>query len=113
MNDFENDLLNCNFICTKAQNDVYAQHLYAALCNNDFVKNEVVPILKDQFWNCSWRYAGEIVANLRGHGDYLSWYCSGIPADWDATSASKEYVPEGTVTDEIRKDLHTLGWVIV
>ena len=37
-------------------NDVYAQHLYAALCNNVFIKNESWFILKNAEWSCSWRY---------------------------------------------------------
>lgn len=111
--DFEHDLINCKWIYEKVKDDVYAQHLYAALCNNEFIKNEVLPILREEFWSCSWRYAGELVANLRGEGDYLNWYCSGIPGDWDSTITSKHHVSEGTVTDEIRNDLHILGWIVI
>lgn len=112
--DLEHDLINSKWICDKVKDDVYAQNLYAALCNNEFVKNEVLPILKEEYWSCSWRYAGELIADLRGEGDYLEWYCSGMSiGDWDSTIKSKFYVDEGRVTDEIRDDLRILGWIIV
>lgn len=111
--DLEKDLTSSEWIREKVKDDVYTQHLYAALCNNEFVKNEILPILREEFWGCSWRYAGELVANLRGDGDYLEWYCSGNPADWDSTLTSRYYVREGTVTDEIRNDLRILGWIVL
>ena len=87
----------------------YAQNLYAALCNNAFQKLEVMPILKDEAWTCSWRYAGSIVATIRVEGDYLDWYCSGIKG----TDLNSEYVGESYVTDEIREDLKRLGWGVI
>lgn len=117
--DLESELKNCDWIVKKVRdNESYAQNLYAALCNNEFVKNEILPILKEDTWSCSWRYAGEIVADIIGSGDYLDWYCSGIGgltydtvAD-ESAFRSKKFVPEGTVTDEIQNDLLKLGWVI-
>ena len=101
----EHDLYNTVWICKKVmEDDTYAQNLYAAMCNVQFQKLEVVPILKEEFWSCSWRYAGAIIANMRGEGDYLNWYCSGIYQD------SNGHVPEGTITKEIREDLKKLGW---
>ena len=97
--------------------DDYAQNLYAALCNMQWQKTEVMPILKDELWSCSWRSAGGIVAELRGEGDYLDWYCSGMGglADYDYEEGErvmslKKYVPESTVTEEIKEDLRQLGW---
>lgn len=95
--------------------DKYAQNLYAAMCNREFQKLDVLPILKDETWSCSWRSAGGIIANMRQQGDYIDWYCSGIGSglgngDEDGT---KGYVGEGHVTDEIREDLKTLGWLVV
>ena len=113
LSNLEDDLTNSEWICEKVKDDVYAQNLYAALCNNEFVKNEVLPILREEFWSCSWRYAGDVIANLRGEGDYMNWYCSGLTGDWDSTIPSKHYVGEGTVTDEIRGDLRTLGWIVL
>ena len=110
--DLEAELAQSAMIGVKVKDDRYAQNLYAAMCNMQWRKHEVLPILKEDLWHCSWRYAGGIVASLRGEGDYLSWYCSGIGGglgngDEDGT---KGYVSEGIVTDEIKADLATLGW---
>jgi hypothetical protein len=80
-----------------------------------FVKLDILPILKNQRWSASWRYAGGIVADMQEKGDYIDWYCSGIGdglGNGDTTGV-KGYVPEGTVTDEIKMDLQQLGWVPV
>jgi hypothetical protein len=87
------------------------------MCNNDFVKREMWPILKDQRWSRSWRSAGGIVADMRQEGDYIDWYCSGIGNSEDGygldSRRANGYVPESVVTDEIETDLHTLGWIVV
>ena len=109
-NNLEWDLRTTDWILEKARSRVeYAQNIYAALCNNDFQKLDVLPILTEKTWSCSWRYAGGIVAHMRQEGDYIDWYCSGIQ-DEDARNA-KLFAPEGYITDEIRKDLKRLGWV--
>jgi hypothetical protein len=110
--DLLKDLNNSPLIREKVHKDQYAQNLYAALCNMEWQRTEVLPILKDETWNCSWRTAGGIVANLRAQGDYLDWYCSGMGeglgnGDPDGVLG---YVAESVVTDEIREDLATLGW---
>jgi hypothetical protein len=88
----EQDLRYSETISNKCKSsDIYSQNLYAALCNNEFQKD-------DKIWSCSWRSAGGIVANLREEGDYINWYCSG---------------QEGVVTDEIRKDIEDFGWTII
>jgi len=108
-NNLEYDLLSADWILEKVRNsDNYAQNLYAALCNNDFIKNEVWPILKEDTWGCSWRYAGGIIADIQEKGDYMDWYCSGI----GFSDSSKEYVTESIVTDEIKDDLLKLGWLV-
>jgi len=102
----EYDLRTTDWILTKVrESDRYAQNLYAAMCNNDFIKNDVWPILQQETWGCSWRYAGGIVADMREQGDYIDWYCSGIGAD-------DGMVCESVVTDEIREDLLKLGWIV-
>jgi hypothetical protein len=112
----ENDLLQCDWIIAKAKaNKSYAQNIYAALCNMEWQKLEIWPILKEETWGCSWRYAGGLVARLIEQGDYLDWYCSGIGnglgnGDEDG---SKKYAPEGIVSDEIEEDFLKLGWVPV
>jgi hypothetical protein len=107
----EYDLRSTEWIVSKAKaSDSYAQNIYAALCNNDFTKLAVIPILKEQKWSCSWRHAGGIVADMQGEGDYINWYCSGIGDHQGVTSG---YVAEGRVTEEIKQDLQKLGWVVV
>lgn len=116
----EYDLRSTDWIVEKAKADeTYAQNLYAALCNNEFQKLDVIPILKNKKWSCSWRHAGGIIADMREEGDYIDWYCSGIRNDGDDGESidtgyiKRKYVSESIVTDEIREDLRTLGWVVV
>jgi len=75
--------------------DDYAKALYAAMCNMGWQRMDVMPILTDKYWSCSWRYAGGLVAGIRCEGDYMDYYCSGN---------------EGTVRDDIREDLAKIGW---
>lgn len=111
-NDLEWDLCNTDWILKKVQsNNSYAQHLYAALCNNEFVKKEIWDILKETKWSCSWRYAGNIISKMQKKGSYVDWYCSGIIDPTSTTATSN--LPEGTVSDEIKKDLLKLGWVVI
>lgn len=129
VDNMEWDLLTTDWILKKVRADeAYAQNLYAAMCNNGFIKLDVIPILTEKEWSCSWRYAGGIIADMRQQGDYIDWYCSGIrnyDYDDDETSAKEltdeqkkrlettdRYVPEGKLTTEIREDLQKLGWAI-
>jgi hypothetical protein len=116
--DLEEDMYLSEWFRNKVRTQhQYAQNLYAAMCNNEFQKLEVMPILKDQTWSCSWRAAGGVVARIRNEGDYMNWYCSGIQDfsrdETDPRFNGGGYVPEGTITDEIREDLQKLGWVVV
>jgi len=120
----EYDLRSTEWICDKVKaSDNYAQNLYAAMCNMQFIKLAVIPILKDQRWSASWRHSGGIVADMREKGDYIDWYCSGI-GNHEAgfgldgyiptpDSVGRDYVSESVVTEEIREDLKKLGWVSV
>jgi hypothetical protein len=125
----EYDLLTTDWILEKVRaDDAYAQNLYAAMCNNGFIRLEVIPVLKQEEWGCSWRYAGGIIADMQQKGDYIDWYCSGIrdigvyaPAKEDEEFTEEQlsrmkvvnkYVPEGCITDEIRTDLQRLGWAV-
>ena len=108
----EEDIRACDWMLKKVQDrETYAQNLYAAMCNNVFQRNEVWPRLRDEYWSCSWRSAGGIVAELRGQGDYIDWYCSGIMGVGESDSF-QGYVSESTVTDEIRQDLFAIGWTV-
>jgi hypothetical protein len=122
MNDLEHDIIVTDWFCEKVRtSDAYAQNLYASMCNMRFIKLDVVPILKEEYWSASWRAAGGIVARIQGKGDYMDWYCSGMggfaaladETDDDAKELfnRRGYVPEGTVTDEIREDLKKISWI--
>ena len=128
IDNMEYDLRSTKWICDKAKaSEAYAQNLYAAICNNDFTKNDVWPILQGKTWSASWRSAGGIIANMIEEGDYIDWYCSGIKrdvSDEEFTNMTKEeqeryiyvkdkFVSESYVTDEIREDLLKLGWIVV
>ena len=121
-NDLEYDLRTTEWILAKARaSDSYAQNIYAALCNMRWQKLDTFPILKDEYWSCSWRSAGGIVADMLQQGDYIDWYCSGmggLGGDWDKDSETFEqwqtrtnYVSEATVTEEIRADFQKIGWI--
>ena len=122
-NNMEYDLVTTDWILEKVRaSESYAQNLYAAMCNNDFIKREMWPILKEEKWSCSWRSAGGIIADMRQEGDYIDWYCSGIGgqiADYTSEETDKQwkartgYVSESVVTEEIESDLHRLGWLVV
>ncbi len=123
----EYDLRSTDWILEKTRESrIYAQNLYAAMCNQDFIKNDVWPLLQDKRWSCSWRHAGGIVADMRQEGDYVEWYCSGIreldemdPVTFIGLSEqqqilykeSQAYVSESIISDEIREDLFKLGWI--
>ena len=129
--DLNRDLLKSDYIVNKARIEKsYAQNIYAALCNMRWCKitgensQITMDILKDDLWSCSWRSAGGIVAQLLGDGDYINWYCSGmggLNGDYDPEGSESfeewqsrtNYVPEGTVTEEIANDFKELGWVPV
>lgn len=106
----ERDMKDARWFVDKVRaSESYSQNLYAALCNNAFQKVEVIPILKDEVWSCTWRYAGGIVADIRCEGDYMDYYCSGM-RDY---KNNDDFVGEGYITDEIREDLKQLGWQVV
>jgi hypothetical protein len=126
-NNMEFDMRGADWMVEKVRKSkVYAQNLYAAMCNNDFQQLKVWPILKDDRWSCSWRHAGGIVADMCGEGDYIDWYCSGIrnrepieQSEWDNMTVEQQtqykesdaYASEGLITDEIIADFKKLGWV--
>jgi hypothetical protein len=105
----EYDMLRSDHMVNRVRaSDSYAQNLYAAMCNTVWQEHDVWEILSDQTWSCSWRYAGEIVSRMRGQGDYMDWYCSGIQNSDQL--AKKDFVTESHITQEILQDLGDLGW---
>lgn len=121
VDNMEYDMRSTGWFVEKVRaSDAYAQNLYAAMCNMRWQRYDVFPILKDEFWSCSWRSAGGIVADIQGKGDYIDWYCSGMGGlnqEYDSKETTEQwqkrtgYVPESVVTEEIALDLFKLGWV--
>jgi len=120
-NNMEYDLRSSKELCDKVKaSDVYAQNLYAAMCNMTWQSREFWQEMKGETWSCSWRHAGGIIADMREQGDYIDWYCSGIGSQDtgyglsdkkpDLDEDGRTYVPEGQVTEEIELDLNRLGW---
>ena len=122
-NNLEWDLRTTDWILEKVRSsDAYAQNLYAALCNMQWCKKEMWPLLKEDYWSCSWRSAGGIIADMQQKGDYIDWYCSGmggVNQEYDQKETAEEwsrrtgYVAESVVTEEIENDLNRLGWIPV
>ena len=89
--DLEYELRTSDIIYNKCVESVdYCKDLYAALCNNEFTK-------ENKECSYTWRMAGGIISNILEKGDYIDWYLSGN---------------EGHITDEIKKDLTYMGWKI-
>lgn len=85
---FERDL---HKLIEKFADIKYAKNMYSALCNMRWKHRKTQHI-----YDCSWRYAGGLVAGLRCEGeDYLDFYCGGN---------------EGIIDKEIYNDLCELGW---
>jgi hypothetical protein len=116
----QTDMMDAEWFRNKVKSSKsYAQNLYAAMCNNEFQKQETWEVLSDSRWSCSWRASGGVVATLRDCGeDYMDYYCSGmggfatLDRDPGIYYEENQYVKESEVTDEIREDLLRLGWVV-
>jgi len=108
--DLYGDMSRDPLVISYLENDDIAKEFYAALCNVDWTKIVTVPddekIIqklkgqKREIWNCSWRFAGGIISDIRNkHFDkkecYMDFYCSGN---------------EGTVSDLVRECLERMGW---
>lgn len=86
----EADLACDPLVLAAVQDKAFAQELYGALCNLTWLKDA-------ETWECSWRYAGGMVADLRGRNEsYLDFYLSGN---------------EGHATSEVAGHLGRLGWI--
>jgi hypothetical protein len=122
LRDLEQDIWQDTEILNKIRTrDDYAQNLYAAFCNMQWCPREIFPAIrqdpKQDLWAASWRGAGGLIADWRGEGNYMDWYCSGMGGlatydlkEGDEYMAEHKYVPEGTITEEIEQDLNRLGW---
>lgn len=107
----ERDLRSTDWIIAKIRHqEIYAQNLYAALCNNEYAPKDVWGILKNIHWDCSWRYAAGLVAEIREDESYLDWYCSGT--GFQGTDFTG-FVEESYVTPEVESDFDQIGWLLV
>ena len=107
----ERDIRKTDWILRKIQqHEIYAQNLYAALCNNNFAPKDMWAILKNLTWNCTWRYAADMVADIRHDNSYINWYCSGT--GFRGTDFAG-FVEESYITEEIHSDFDTIGWIVI
>ena len=93
-----NDIKNADFLVKKIRdNSIYAQNLYAGLCNNEFVKN-----------------GNESGDTFRGNASFLAELCDldYYQLYWSGGSSieNKEYKKWGELTSEVEKDLLKIGW---
>jgi len=106
----ERDIRSTDWIISKVrQQEIYAQNLYAALCNNEYVPQDVWGILKNIHWDCTWRYAASLVAEIREDDSYIDWYCSGT--GFQGTDFTG-FVEESYVTEEVESDFNQIGWLL-
>ena len=104
-------------ICKRIGTDeVFAQHVYAAFCNQKFIRVDgSAP--ETEPWACSWRKAAEIIATIRNEfynktenpdiiETYTHWYCSGM-------GCLEGSVNEGVVTKEVRNMFRDMGWELI
>lgn len=90
----EHDLVQSVDLCARVREDhTFAQELYAALCNNQFL--HVSASTDTDYWTCTWRYAADLIGTMRGDG-----------AD-DMYSSGHE----GHVSERVCDALSQLGWV--
>ena len=106
----ERDIRSTDWIVSKVRDqEIYAQNLYAALCNNEYVPQDVWGILKNIHWDCTWRYAASLVAEIREDDSYIDWYCSGT--GFQGTDFTG-FVEESYVTEEVEYDFNQIGWLL-
>ena len=106
----ERDIRSTDWVINKVRyREIYAQNLYAALCNNQYVPKDVWGILSNVQWDCTWRYAADIIADIRKDESYMDWYCSGT--GFMGTDFAG-FVEESYVTKEVESDFNSIGWLL-
>jgi hypothetical protein len=88
---FEDTLREC-FISDIRDNNDFCVEMWGALANVEWHH------VKEPYGRVSYsfRFAGSLIANIRGDGDYMDWYCSG---------------PSGVISEKIRRTLKKHGWL--
>lgn len=88
MRDFEEDLKQL-FGDEIKNNDDLCKSVWCALAGIIWRNDD------GEEFSATFRYAGSLIASIRGDGGYMDWYCSG---------------PHETVSDEIADGLLSVGW---
>lgn len=78
---------------------VLGERIWRALANQTWVHTAT-----GELYSCSFRYAGQLIADLCGFGDYLDWYCCTNYAAGNAPS------DPGYIDDDILTGLAAYGW---
>ena len=116
-NQFISDITTTDWIVEKmVKSDSYTQNLYAAICNNELMRNDVYDILVNNRISFSWRAIAGILSEASNRTSYMEFYCSGINVleeDIEGDHPCYGFVSESVVTDEIRQDLKKLGWIVM
>jgi hypothetical protein len=94
----DSEVENSKELINKLRSKDYAQKFYAALCNNQW-KKENYAYDNLELWSVTWRTAGSLASAFHQGddrlADYMDFYCSG---------------GEGEVDAEVEQDLFELGW---
>ena len=85
---FEDDLRDL-FKDKIRDSDEFCSQVWSALANIEWTHED------GDVYSCSFRYAGEVIAHIRGNGGYMDWYCSG---------------PYAEVSNEIANGFKSKGW---
>jgi hypothetical protein len=112
--DLVKDIYQADWLVDKIRQDyIYSQNVYAAMCNNKFLKLDVIDVLAEYYWTSSWRRNGYIISEIANRNEsYLDYYCSSYVNNDETIDDDKHLVGEGYVTDEVRQDFLKLGWTI-
>lgn len=86
--DFESDLAKA--FEGRWDNDEFCQRVWSSLTNTAWIRKK-----DGLIYEASFRYIGGLIADLRGKGSYLDWYCKS---------------PYGYVDEEVEEELGKLGW---
>lgn len=73
------------------KSDEFCTEVWSSLANVIWVNAQ-----EEDKYSASFRYAGGLISEIIGRGDYMDWYCSG---------------PYQSVSDEISDAMRGFGWV--
>jgi hypothetical protein len=91
MANFEEDLRKAFKPKMQANKD-FCIDVWSALANVIWVNKDGTE------FSCNFRYAGSLIVDILGRGDYMDWYCSG---------------PYGLVSVDIAFGMQAFGWTYI